>query len=109
MDGRTDGWTDGRMEGRMDGRTNRRTDGQTDRQLDGRMDGRTEITPVSYRTSSPSGPLPKSIDHTSKLHRRLTSRKTGAHKCFSTLKDLPDPLQPFLSHSKDIAWPRKKG
>ena len=36
-------------------------DGRRDRWTDGRTDGRTDklIPPVFYRTSSPSGPLPK--------------------------------------------------
>ena len=40
-----------------DGGTDGRTDVRTDVRTDGRTDG--QIPPVFYRTSSPSGPLPK--------------------------------------------------
>ena len=57
----------GSLEGGGDGRTDVRTDVRTD----GRTDG--QIPPVFYRTSSPSGPLPKKEE--SKKVKGITERR----------------------------------
>ena len=69
-------------------------DGRMDRRMDGLMDGRmNESPPVFYRTSSPSGPLPK----------KSKMAKIGQNKIMKrTWKDYLDIFTPSGANQNDL-------